>query len=146
MRESLAVKHLRVVVESTLAYMSPEELKGVLIDPVWLACDNLPASYSELLGVLRAAAMRNDVMLEELAGKWFESNGGRSEVYKEEFDKIIFGLWQLALIKLERPADAKQLETLYGRSVEATGYYGFIRSLLLAWLDVGDFYYNGSLR
>lgn len=136
MREELAVKHLRTVVEATLAYMSPQELEGVLIDPSWQSCGELPTAYVELLELLEAAAIRDDGRLSESAAKWLASPDSRPKIYREEFDKIVFGLWQLALIKLERYDEAEQLEDLYGANVPASGYYGFIRSLLLAWLDV----------
>ncbi|MDH1868464.1 fused MFS/spermidine synthase [Pseudomonas chengduensis] len=136
MREELAVKHFRTIVESTLAYMSPRELEGVLINPSWQSCGDLPAAYAELLSIVRVAALRDDAQLAELAAEWFESADSRPKVYRDEFDKIVFGLWQLALIKLERYDDAKQLESAYGAKVPASGYYGFMRSLLLAWLDV----------
>ncbi|CAM3691635.1 fused MFS/spermidine synthase [Ectopseudomonas alcaliphila] len=135
-REELAVKHFRVLVEATLAYMGPEELEGVLIDPSWQSCNNLPAAYTDLLNIVRSAALRDDARFVELAAEWFESVDSRPKIYSDEFDKVVFGLWQLALIKLERYDEAKQLESVHGAQVPASGYYGFIRSLLLAWLDV----------
>tara|TARA_B100000749_G_C18448480_1_gene475254 strand:+ start:2411 stop:5428 length:3018 start_codon:yes stop_codon:yes gene_type:complete len=136
-REDLFVKGLKVLADTVLPYLSPMEQRGVFIDPLWTDCGRYSEFDNQLLAFLEAAASRDIEGVIERGEAWFDPSVGRSKVYSDEFDPLIYGYLQLAYIAAGEEGKAFELEERLGHNVPLKGDTAFIRSLLLAWLDLG---------
>lgn len=125
---------LKVLVNRVLPYLPPQGLEGVLINPAWLECEQLPQGVGQAVALVEAYAARDVVRMETKARQWLESIEDRP-TYLEGMDEVAFASLQFSLIGQERYAEARDAEEDYGSLVKARGDYGFARSLLLAWLD-----------
>lgn len=134
-QEWLMVRNLIFVAESTLAYLTAQEQQGVLIEPSWLKCQQLPVDVVALQALLASAAARDDQAFADQAQMWFSESGQQAQRYRSA-DPLLFGWWQLALIRMGQYEAAAELEKTVGAKVPADGQYGQVRSLVLAWLDV----------
>ena len=134
-RRDLFVKRLKMLAETVLPYLSPTELRGVLIDPEWIQCENLSVMDQQLLAFLEAAAKRDMNSLIQTGENWFDRRSGRPSVY-DEFDSLIYGYLQLAYIASGEEGEALELEDRIGVNIPLDGDAGFVRSFLLAWLSV----------
>ncbi|WP_258870850.1 MULTISPECIES: spermidine synthase [unclassified Wenzhouxiangella] len=128
------VRRLQSLAELTLPYLDREGLSGLLIEPVWLNCESLPPGIDRVLALLDANARRDAEAMVQLGRHWLEELEALPESLRQ-FDAYAFASLQLGLIGQERYSEAAEIEKEFGAQVEATGEYGFARSLLLAWLD-----------
>ena len=127
-------RRLLELTESTLPYLNANGLKGVLIDPVWARCDDLPRGVQSAFDLVEAHAERDSDRMIILAEQWLDTLDERPD-YLERFDAFAFATYQFGLIDQQRFQEAKDAEQRFGELVPARGDYGFARSLLLAWLD-----------
>lgn len=56
-------------------------------------------------------------------------------VITDQLDPVALAYLQLSLIQQNKLYEAKTVEETLGKDVNVIGDYGYIRSLLLAWLD-----------
>ena len=123
--------------EFTLPYLDAEGLQGLLIEPVWLDCEPLPAGVDRVLSILEANARRDAVAMERLGRQWMEDIDDLPPSVRD-FDAYALASLQLGLVGQRRREEARASERQYGSLVRAQGDYGFARSLLLAWLEEDD--------
>ena len=120
--------------ESTLPFLDASALQGILIDPVWANCDDFPVGIDTAFELVEAHAARDSDRMITLAERWLENIEERPE-YLERFDAFAFATYQFGMIDQKRFQEAKDAEDKFGAAVPAGGEYGFVRSVLLAWLD-----------
>ena len=120
--------------ESTLPFLDADALQGILIDPVWANCNEFPVGIASAFALVEAHSARDSDGMIILAEQWLD-NIDQRPAYLERFDAFAFATYQFGLIHQERFQEAKDTEDKFGDSVPAEGQYGFVRSVLLAWLD-----------
>jgi predicted membrane-bound spermidine synthase len=121
--------------ETTLPYLDAEGLEGVLVNPQWLDCDQLPDGIAAAAALVEAHAQRDTQRMVALGERWLQDLATRPH-YVERFDQFAFATYQFGLIGQGRYEEAREAESRFGSDVRAAGDYGQARSVLLAWLSV----------
>lgn len=122
---------MREVVDYTMAYLTPDQLKGVWISPKWINCPSVPAELKDTFELLDAMAARDFIRMEVYGKKWLE-NRPKNEVLDEEFASVAYSALALSLAKQERWKEVASMEDTYGANVHSTGGYQRQRWLLNA--------------
>lgn len=133
-QERLAVARLNELAERTIPYLPASDLEGVLINLQWQQCTHLPEAYQQAMAWLQAVAQRDHQTSEQLLKEWLGNIETRNDNYRQ-LDPMALAYLQLALIQQNKLDEAKAVEESLGKHVNSTGSYGYLRSLLLAWLD-----------
>lgn len=132
---NLLVKRIRWLAQTLLPYLSIEEQQGVFVDPLWGNCFKNSGPSKLLMEFLSLASQRNFNGLIAVGESWFSEYEDREGIYFKEFDYLIYGYLQLAYIAVGEEEMAKNLEERIGFKVPLKNDSGYIRSLILSWLD-----------
>lgn len=135
-RTWLAARLLRLT-HLVLPYIDAGGLEGVLIRPVWLACEPNEAGLAEALALLDAMGRRDPHAMEQVARNWFAGPAERP-AHVARFDPMAMAALQFGLLAQGRRDEATRIEEEIGPEVRAEGDYGFARSLMMAWFDTGN--------
>lgn len=122
---------MREVVDHTMAYLTPDQLKGVWISPKWIDCPSMPAELKATFDLLDAMAARDVMRMEVLGKKWLE-NRPTNVVLEEEFAPVAYSAVALSLARQEKWEEVASMEDGYGINVRSTGGYQRQRWLLNA--------------
>ena len=122
---------MREVVDLTMAFLTPEHMKGVWIAPQWIDCASMPDEIKRTLKLLEAMASRDTRKMEATAREWLD-NRPHNAVLDEEFAPVAYSAMSLALAQQEKWGDVAAMEDQYGTKVKSTGGYQRQRWLLNA--------------
>lgn len=132
-RLALLADDLHAVTLNILAHLPREALVGALIEPTWLSCPPDDADFAALLVLLESMAKRDAEAIVSQGVLWL-ANEQRHAALKE-FELLVYGVVQLAMVRLGWIEEAILLEETAGAGVPAEDDFGAARALLLAWVD-----------
>lgn len=122
---------MREVVDYTMAYLTPEQMKGVWVSPKWINCASLPVDLKNTFDLLEAMALRDVSQMEIYGRRWLE-NRPENSVLEEEFAPVAYSALALSLARQDRWQEVASMEDKYGTNVRSTGGYQRQRWLLNA--------------
>ncbi|MBW8312739.1 MAG: hypothetical protein K0M64_12000 [Rhizobium sp.] len=122
-----------VAADFSIAYLPPEDQGPMWLTPAWIKADEQGSEVNAVLAAYRAAALRDPVAMRRDGLAALELIGeGRPVALREQLLTVAI----LGAI-LEGDLDgAEAIERKQGQGVAASTTYGFVRSYLLAWIDV----------
>lgn len=132
--EEMALESIIRLAELTIPYLGVDQQNGVLINPSWLACTDLPDNFSRALAILTAVAERDYQRLRSLSAVWL----GQMEdipVRYRSMNQIALIYYLLSMTVLGEYESAVQAAHVYADKVTLSGSYEKTHGFLLAWLE-----------
>ncbi|ACE84589.1 fused MFS/spermidine synthase [Cellvibrio japonicus] len=133
-QESAAIIAALQLLQNTLAHLPVDQQEGVLINPIWIECEQLPTEFAQMLALMGALAKRDYTEADILLRAWLDNRESRNDAYRI-LDPTFYVALQLVQIALGKYNNIELLEEQYGRSIHTDGELLFVRSLLMAWVD-----------
>ncbi|KFL35885.1 hypothetical protein [Arenimonas donghaensis] len=123
------------VAEATLSGLSPSDLDGLWIDPVWYHAEDAPVSVRRVLQAYDATARRDHAAMQQTGLAALDVlDPAVAPLLVREHMLVIARLGAIGQGDLEASV---AIERQFGRDVPGGGdaAYGFVRGFLLAWAD-----------
>ena len=122
---------LRQMADNTITFLPPSMLNGVLIEPRWLSCNDLPVGFNAALELLASLSKRDYGEMQRQAQKWLDAPP-EDVVLRREFDQVALSNLLLSLAHQGLWSELSAAEIKYGVKVNSQGPYLRQRQLLLA--------------
>jgi spermidine synthase len=115
-RSSSFSLRLRELTELTLGHLSAQELQGVLIQPAWAQCANMPTEFRPVFALLDAHARRDYTAMEKLGRGWLEHLPSIAALHAD-FSPLALSALLYSLAHDGRWSDLLQAADTYGSKV-----------------------------
>jgi spermidine synthase len=122
-----------IIADFTVGYLTPDDLRGIWIDPVWLKRPADHPDVAALLSAYAAASMRDGPAMMRAGSAGLRSLPAGKKPSLARDHMLVIAM--LGAIQQGRFADARAFEDDQGADVRVSnGYYGVSRAYLSAWL------------
>ena len=132
--EEMALESLIRLAELTIPYLGARQLEGILINPSWLECGNVPDNFSKALAILSAVAQRDYELLNSLSSAWLMQSEDVPVRYRP-VNQIALIYHLLSMTVLGEYESAVQVAHDYTDKIALSGSYEKTYMFLLAWLE-----------